>query len=127
MHLFCKKAHHQAENLKIVSFRDEARFVPLEERNYFGLQIFPAEDLKPITVLMIGTCIFLKVHTPTSEKTLQCKENFFIALDEFDVEFWFYFYPPNGFAHHVWIPDIDGKASFSVYQSNYIFWTKIFH
>jgi len=124
MRLFFEKRHHLAEYLEIVPFRREFELILLEERDYYRLQIFPPEDLIPITMLMVRAIVFLEINTSASEEILETIENIFVALDEFYVEFWFYDHSSCDILLDVWIPDIDGEASFSIDKSDHVVGTE---
>lgn len=125
MGFLLQKRHHFAKNVKVVSFRNEFEGVFLEKRNYYRLKFFPPEYLISITVLMVRTIVFLEVNTSTSEEIFERKENVFVALDEFNVEFWFYDHSSGDLFLRVRISNVDSEASFPVYKSNNILWTKI--
>ena len=83
MLLFRKHLHHQAKQFEVMPFRGKPQSVSLKERDNFGLELFPTEYFEPLAVLGVWPRVFLKVHAPAPEKTLQRKEDFLVALDEF--------------------------------------------
>ena len=115
MCIFIEELHHLNKYLEIMPLRVNSQRVLLEERNDDIVQIAPAIYLEPITVLMIGARIFLKVYASASEKTLQCKENSVITLNKLEIEFWLYHYPSHNHALCIDISDIDRETSFTVY------------
>ena len=120
-----EELHHQAKYLEIVSFRREFKLMLLEERDNYRLEFFPPEDLIPITMLMVRAGVFLEIDTPASEEFLQCREDFFVALDEFYVEFWLYDDSPGDLLLCIWISHVNREASFTIYEPDNIFGTKI--
>ena len=96
-----------------------------EERNDYRTEFFPSEDFVAITMLMIRASIFLKVDTSASEEIFECRENVFVLLDEFYVEFWLYDHSPSDFLLRIWISHVDREASFTIHESDNILWTKI--
>ena len=98
-----------------------------EERNDYRLKFFPPEHFIPITMLMIRAGVFLKIDTTNPEEIFKRIENVFVALDEFEIEFWFYHDSPRDSFLYVRIPYVDGEASFSIDEPDNIIGTKIFH
>ena|SRR3989344_5892782 len=92
-----------------------------EERNDDRLKFSPPEDLITITMLMIRACVFLEIDTPRSEEILECVENTFVFLDEFDVELWFYNHSSGDFSLHIWISHVNREASFTIHEPDNIF------
>src|SRR3989344_9036333 len=107
--------------------RRDPRRMLLEKWNDDVRKVIPAIHFKPITMLMVWPRVLLKIHASASEKIAQCFKHFFIALDKFQVEFRFHYHSTRSKRCRFWISDIDGKAAFAVYQTNYIFWRKFFH
>jgi hypothetical protein len=120
MMTFLKKIHNLLENTKVMLLRSKLELVLLKKRNDYFAEVFPPEDLEAIAILMFWSRISLKVYAPASKKFLKRIEYFNIALNEFKVEFRLYHYPSLRLFYFIRISYVDGKASFTVYETNNI-------
>ena len=80
-----------------------------------------------ITILMIGACVFLKVHRTAPKKFFEFIENFFIFLDEFQKKSWFNFCSALDLLFRIRIFYINCKTSLSVGKTNNIILVYLFH
>lgn len=80
-----------------------------------------------ITILMIGTGIFLKIHVTAPKVFFQCLEDFFVSLDQLQKKPWFYFCSSLDLFIRIRILHINCEASFSVNKTNDIIWRYFLH
>ena len=104
-----------------MSFRHELKLISLEKWNDYRFKFFPPEDFIAVTMLVIRARVFLKVDTSRSEEIFESIENFFVAFNEFYVEFWLYNDSPSNSFLHVRISHVDSKASFTIHEPDNIF------
>ncbi len=98
-----------------------------EERNNYRLEFLPSEDFISITMLMVRARVLLKIDTTASEEISDRIENFFVAFDELDIEFWFYNDSSRDNFLYIRIPYVNSEASFTINEPDNIIGTKIFH
>ena len=127
MFLHFNHFHHLTEEFEVGSFWGELKFILLEERNDYLDKIIAIIDLISITMLVIGTAIFLKIDASTTKVLLQSIQYFLVLFDELDVEFWFYRHSSLLGTRQSWITNVDREASFTVYKTCNVIWVKIMH
>ena len=89
-----------------------------EKRDDRFHQVLPARYFIAITVLMVLPHIFLEVDIAASEEIFQIIENTFISFYELKIKLGFGSRPSSDSLRSFRIFDIDGKTSFTVYQSH---------
>ena len=98
-----------------------------EKRNDYRLEVFPSEHFVSITMLVVRAIVFLKIDAATTEEIFEHIENFFVALNKLDIEFWFYYYSSRDRSLYIGISNVDGEAPFAIYKANNIVWIKFLH
>lgn len=120
MNFFLYHSHQDTERVKIFSFGIEFEFMFLEEWNDYFQKITTIIDLVSVAILMIEACIFLKIHTSTSEKLFQRVQDILIFLDKFDVKLRLNDYSSPHLCFFINISYIDSEASFTIHEAHNI-------